>query len=440
MTPPGRPGSVSRFSYNLEARLRGVTEIQRLFHPGNINQICSAPISTQVWGIQQRFPNRTTIPIFEALEAYVGPIAGDKQFSRRMDAVAHTLWLLQSLERISLCFDVGTAKELYAARGIGGLGDSALLLVKLNHIYHTLCEREKKGLWIGALLHDIGKATGNRERHPIVGLAKLEKSPEIINAVRKAFSSTHTDIETETALGFIKSSVGEHDLIGALAITRDRNIFECALAIMKASPHHLQRTKLLDFLTLINFADIDAQSEQGIFTSQKLLAFMEVYSIIRHILESARNKRVDSIDDLINEKTNFAWWGKQRVLAWSRGDTPGFSNKDVEKMINQLIPNQPEQTELYQTLGKVSLIDGMYNFATSIHDPESAIKFLIWAAQIIKETGADAITYDTGFLIDMEITQRITSALKNDQDLSKTFCLTIIASEGKTIAQLSLDT
>ncbi|MDD5594013.1 MAG: HD domain-containing protein, partial [Candidatus Margulisbacteria bacterium] len=373
-----------RAGYDLESRLHGLREVRRLFPPGILNRLCSAPISTFIWQITDRFPNRMTVPLFEALEAYVGPIAGDKTFSRRMDAVTHTVWLFHSLARLANCKTLDNAVLLFGDRGINGLADACPAIVELARLYNSLNNNDKRLLLITTLLHDIGKATGNRERHPHVGLDLFRRSPALKAAVAATLSSCQ--IANRESLLLIESTIGEHDLIGGLAITRDRSIFECADAITMRTASQSLREKILAFVTLVNFADIDAQSERGIFTDDKLSAFDAVVTTLRGLIAGT-------------EKKDLPAWGRQRFLAWSGGDTPGFSASAKIGMLNRLLPNVDEKNNFLRVLGEISLFDGMYNLATAIHDPAAVIKFLIWIADIVGRENVQTITYDNSFIL-----------------------------------------
>lgn len=438
-SPPGSNGTAARPSYKFEARLKNLSEVQRLFKPGSIDQLCSISVSTQVWKITGAFPGRSYVPLFFALEAYVGPIAGDKEFSRRMDAVTHTVWLLESLGKISRATDPGTARRFFDQRGIKGLPKSAHLATELNKIYRSLTENEKRILWLSAILHDIGKMTGNRERHPQTGLRVFEKTPAIRSAIREALSSTMTDAEIDEAIKLIAFVIRQHDLVGALAITRDRNIFEGILRIMNVSPNPRMRNKLLGLLALVNFSDVDAQSERGIFTDDKFSAFYSTYLSMNNILMSAGRKTVNSIEGLTGKAYSLAWWGRQRFLAWSRGDKPGVETKVVARLLGFLMPSEPEREEFFATLGKLSFFDGMYNLSTAIDNPLASVKFLVWIAKIARENNIDTLTYDNELLIDPWAGEIIRNAAQDNEDLTKIFSLTLIESHEQRILRLSLD-
>lgn len=422
LSPISHPGGSppAKKTFNLEIRLKHIRPNKNFFRSGQINQICSVHISTSLWGITKTFPGRDSVPLFEALEAYVGPVAGDKHFSRRMTAVQHTLWVLESLQRISDTNDLPSALSLYGPRGIDGLTRSAPHLLEINGIYNSLNPNEKKTLWLAALLHDIGKATGNRERHPIIGLAKLKASPQIMRSTLEMLSPTHTDKEQQTAQILIEASVGEHDLIGGLAITRDRNIFECAEAIKQATPDPDLRPKILDFVTLINFADIDSHSEMGIFTDQKVVAMINTYQRMKQLISSPETKK------------DYAWWGKQRLLAWAKGDTPGITESRIEELIEEVIPNRSEFIEF---VGRFSLFDGVYNLATAIHDPEIALKFIGWVMKTAKKQDCDAITFDINFLTNPHYIK----TLKSGQEFDNILTQTMIESKGSKVLRLSID-
>ncbi|MFA4843753.1 MAG: HD domain-containing protein [Candidatus Margulisiibacteriota bacterium] len=407
-----------RAGYDLESRLPGLREVCRLFPPGILNRLCSAPISTFIWQITDRFPNRTTVPLFEALEAYVGPIAGDKTFSRRMDAVSHTLWLLHSLDRLAGCKTLDDAVLLFGGRGLNGLADACPAIVELARLYNSLNNNDKRLLVIATLLHDIGKATGNRERHPHVGLELFRRSPALKAAVAATFSSCQ--ITNKESLLLIDAAIGEHDLIGGLAITRDRNIYECAGAIRNATDRSDLREKLLAFLTLVNFADIDAQSERGIFNGEKLAAFREAFVKLRGFLRSP------------GEKNDHIWWGKERFLAWTGGDTPGVSLKEKEELLAKLCPDEPEREHLLSTLGKISLFDGMYNFATTIHHPASTAHFLRWIAGLQPQT----VIVDVALLTDPEIAARVATAAQ-DGSFEKVFNVLTVETAGQKTIRLN---
>jgi putative nucleotidyltransferase with HDIG domain len=164
-----------------------------------LNRLCSAPISTFIWQITDRFPNRTTVPLFEALEAYVGPIAGDRTFSRRMDAVTHTVWLLHSLARLAKCQTLDNAVLLFSDRGVNGLADACPAIVELARLYNSLNNNDKRILVIATLLHDIGKAVdqeteGTHTKLGVMLAQKAGEAPEVLHAME----AHHGDVEART--------------------------------------------------------------------------------------------------------------------------------------------------------------------------------------------------------------------------------------------------
>jgi hypothetical protein len=374
-------------TYDLESRLTGLREVNRLLRPGAVNRL------------------------FEALEAYVGPIAGDVSFSRRMTAVQHTVWLMESLDRLSHAISPGEAHRLFANRGIEGL-TKCTLITQLSHLYHHIPETYKKALWLAAILHDIGKATGNRERH---------QSPEIALALRAALKPYLTEEQTGIALKLIEAVIGEHDMIGGLAITRDRNIFECAEAIRLAGADQKTRDIMLTFLTLINFADIDGQSEWGIFTDDNIQSFCETSKSVR---EFTRYDRLEN---------DLAWWGRQRCLAWVRGDNQQITHNMISEIINYALPNQEAIETFFAELGRLSLFDGMYNLGTAIADPVSAVRCLIWIAHFAKTHGITTITFDdNSFLTNPAAGNNIRHAATTN-DFAEIFNLDVAEHSSRTL-------
>jgi hypothetical protein len=433
-TPPANTGIATK---PLNSRLPALPEIGRLLPARTVNNIFLTPISTRLWKINKTFYGKESVPLFEALKSYLGPIAGDKEFSRRMDAVTHTRWVLESLEKIALSKDPGTAQKLFSGRGINGLPQSMPVIAELNKIYHSLNHNEQRILWLGAILHDIGKATGNRERHPWIGLQMYRKDPTLRKVIQMILFPTLTDAELEEAQTLIEFMIGLHDMLGGLAITRDRNIFESALAIIRVSKNQLIRKKLLDFLTLINFADIDAQSKDGIFTDQKIKYFYETYRSIKSMLQTAQNKEINSIQDLTDTKHTLVWWGGQRFLAWARGDTPGVPDRLAFTHLRNLLPKEQVRAKFYSILGKLQLFDGMYNLSTAIHDPKAAVKFLVWIAKIAGRNHIDIITYDNSFLTDPRISERIRSAARNNENFEDILNMVLTKAQGKITLRLS---
>jgi hypothetical protein len=436
-TPPANTGIAAN---PLSPRLPTLREIGRLLPARTVNNIFLTPISTRLWKINKTFYGKESVSLFEALKAYLGPIAGDKEFSRRMDAATHTIWTLESLEKIVLSKDPGTAQKLFLARGINGLPQSMPIIVELSKIYHSLNHHHQRILWLGAILHDIGKVTGNRERHAWTGLQMYREDPTLRKVIQMILFPNLTDAEVKEAQTLIELMIGMHDMLGGLAITRDHNIFESALAIIGISKNQLVREKLLDFLTLLNFADIDGQSEDGIFTDEKIKYFYETYHSIKNMLQAAKGKEINSIQDLTDTKHNLVWWGGQRFLAWARGDTSGVSDRLAFIHLRNILTKEQVRAKFYTILGKLYLFDGMYNLSTAIHDPKAAVKFLIWIAKITGRNNIDIITYDNSFLTDPSIAERIRSAAKGNQDFEDFLGLTLTKVQEKTVLRLSKNT
>ncbi|MFH1347982.1 MAG: HD domain-containing protein [Candidatus Margulisiibacteriota bacterium] len=351
------------------------------------------PISTKLWGITQAFPGKESVPLFEALEACVAPT----------NAVSHTAQVVQSLRRVSVSTDPATAQRLFRKQGLAGQQNSTLI-VELCNILQSLSPNDKKVLMIAAVLHDMGKATGKLEKHPEVGLDLFRKSPAIAQEIRKILSPTHTDAEIKEAFLLIETVIRDHDLISGLGITRDRNIFEAAEAITKMSKSQATRQKILDFLLLVNFADIDGRSEKGLFTDEKLKSFYDIYEISRELLEDETSEN------------NYAWWGAKRVLAWARGDTPKWNDQEVFVLVNKLFPTEAERTELFDPAGKLKYFDQMYNFATVINDPLSALIFIDTMLTFAKIDDIDAIILEASFLTDPKIAEAVRSSIQKEED------------------------
>jgi len=361
---------------SIEARLRPLREFSRLFQrTGEIDSLCATSI---------HLPNGTVSPLFEALEAYRGRVANDKDFSGAIDAATHTFLLLESLERIASSAD-------FSERGIKGLGSASNTIASLSAVYHNISEPDKAVLWIGALLHDIGKATGNREKHPATGYTLLQNNPSLLQAIRQTLSSFLSDHQTDEALLLIGQIIAQHDLVSGLGITRDRNIFNCDKGM---------DARQLKMITLINFCDIDAQGEKGIFTADKVTTFWNTYQSLLAILEGKEQAG----------PSGTIWWGTERLLAWTKGDARSDAREDILRILAEEIFDPAAREKLLGALGKLDLFDDMFNLATRINNPRAAIKFLRWIINKAQEYNAVTITSDVNLLYRAELAAQLTSA------------------------------
>jgi len=409
---PGKPSII-----RLCKQIGSLREFSRLFQrTGEIDNLCATPI---------HLPNGTVTPLFEALEAYRGQVANDKYFSEQMTALDHTIYLLESLGRIADSKDQETALMSFGKRGIGGLQDCTHVITALNQAYWSLTDADKMILWIGGLLHDIGKTSLNRENHPVTGLKIFKDSPAIAKSIREILSPLLSDAELDNAQLLIECIIEKHDTLGGLAITREHSIFETTDTIKQIARDPQLIKRLLVLLALVNFSDIDAQGRNGIFTNQKSTAFYETYLALPRIIEEQNGVR------------DYAWWGRERLLAWARGDLSALPDQVILTILEYELPRAEDRNIFFETLGRLNLFDNAFNLATAIGRPRAAIKLLIWLAEIIQANNITHVTRASRLFLDPAEKEQLCKAV----DLPDILSAEISApKEGETHLIISLKT
>jgi hypothetical protein len=351
---PSQPAGRRDAPRSIASRLSHLKAFNELFP--SVDALASAKIRT---------PHKGTSTLFEALESYSASIGLGSQTAT---ALNHSIGLLETLERISEAKDDEAAAKLFSGRGrdVNLVSD---IIVELYRLYQGLSDAERRTLWIGALLHDMGKATGNRENHYAAGLELFESNPSIAAAIRQIFSPAMNEGQIAEAIKSIKQIILRHDFISSFGILLEKDF---AKAFEGLNPRQLA------MLALVSFADVDAQGRVGFLTPEKVRIFWDTYNRIQNRLTAERGAP---------SRADTEWWGEKRFYAWARGEAQECTDEEIRTALEREIPAVQARNNFFHALGRIGSFDGIFNLATLVNDPGAMIKILQRVAAVTTQTG-----------------------------------------------------
>lgn len=403
-------------AFNLEAKLSPGSPAKRIFAPGQINRLFSSPVPVR----------HKTVPLSLALEDYKGRIATDLSYI--MTAADHTAFVMNSLDRLSRAGSEASALKLYDQRGAGDICRSLPSILHLNSLYRSLGAADERALWLGAALHDIGKATGQRDLHPQTGAELFDKTPALQKRLLDILGSFPNSLPREKCLELVQTAIRWHDVIGGIGITREHNIFSRALSFAgKTDPE-----KNIVFAALINFADIDGQGPNGILSGEKVKTFTDAVRLLSRLAEDAAAAKgaPPAQRDLIG-------WGKSRAAAWIRGDTPGWDDSRAEKVIDEYFRGKKQREAFLLSVAEIEHFDLGYNLGTLIADPPSAVGILDWIMSQAKNENALCVTVDRySFFHDEKGSQETFARFRESAPAEKLFSIEVMPSHGQKTLHL----
>ena len=403
--------------FDLEARMPAGSPAKRIFAPGRINRLFSTPVTV----------GRETVPLSRALERYTGRIATDLSYI--MTAADHTAFVMNSLDRLSQADSAAKAGELFSGRGRGDVGTALPSVLYLNSLYQNLSPADQSVLWLGAALHDIGKATGQRDLHPQTGAELFDKTPALQNRLLDILGSFPNSLPREECLELVRTAIRWHDVIGGIGITREHNVFSRALYFAGMSDPN----KNVSFAALVNFADIDGQGPNGILSGEKVKTFTDAVRLLSRLAEdaSAAKGAPPAQRDLIG-------WGKSRAAAWIRGDTPGWDDSRAEKVIDEYFRGKKQREAFLLSVAEIEHFDLGYNLGTLIADPPSAVGILDWIMSQAKNEDARCVTVDRySFFHDEKGSQETFARFREGSPADKLFSIEVMPSRGQKTLHLS---
>lgn len=411
--------------FNLEAGLSPGSPAKRIFAPGQINRLFSTPVSVRACGIESAFPGKRIVPLSLALEKYTGRIATDLNYI--MTAAGHTAFVMDSLDRLSRAGSAAKAAELYSGRGTGDVQNALDPILYLNGLYRNLSPADEGVLWLGAALHDIGKATGQRDLHPQTGAELFDNTASLRKRFLDTLKALPQKLPQEESLELVRTAIRWHDVIAGIGITREHNIFSRALNFAEMS----DPKKNVAFAALINFADIDGQGPDGILSGEKVTAFTDAVRLLNRLAAAG------GVSAAAPAQAELIGWGKSRAAAWIRGDTPGWDDSRAEKVIDEYFPGKERREKFLLSVAGIEHYDLGYNLGTLIADPPSAIGILDWIISRVKNENARCVTVDRySFFHDEKGSRETFARFREGSSAQDLFSIEVVPSHEQKTLQL----